>query len=115
MNTEIKKWIDELNFSKLNGLVPVIVQHIDTLEVLMVGFMNRESVEKTFETKKLHFFSRTRQRLWQKGETSGNFLLTHSLQTDCDNDAIIAKVNPKGPVCHTDNPSCFYKEKIILD
>ncbi|MHA1917533.1 MAG: phosphoribosyl-AMP cyclohydrolase [Candidatus Ranarchaeia archaeon] len=115
MKDENKKWIDTLNFSKLNGLIPVIVQHRDTLKILMVGFMNRESVEKTFETKNLHFFSRTRQKLWQKGETSGNFLLTQSLQTDCDNDAVIAKVTPKGPVCHTGNPSCFFKEKIILD
>ena len=107
-------WLESLDFSKLDGLIPVVVQHKDSNEILMVGFANREAVEMTLKTGFLHFFSRTRQRLWKKGETSGNTLKTYSLLTDCDNDALIAKVLPSGPVCHTGNSSCFFNPPVQL-
>jgi phosphoribosyl-ATP pyrophosphohydrolase/phosphoribosyl-AMP cyclohydrolase len=114
MSTQYADWIDSLNFKKLNGLIPVVVQHKNTNEVLMVGFTNREALELTLDTRCLHFFSRTKQRLWKKGETSGNTLKISSLLTDCDNDALVAKVLPSGPVCHTGKPSCFFNPPILL-
>lgn len=100
----------KLDFRKMNGLVPVIIQEYKTNEILMLGFMNREAWEKTLKTKKVVFWSRIRNELWTKGETSGNFLLVHNIYIDCDEDSILIKAEPKGPTCHTGNKSCFFKE-----
>ena len=96
-----------IDFSKANGLVPVVIQDYNTLQVLMVGYMNKEALEKTEIEKRVTFFSRSKNRLWTKGETSGNFLNVKEILTDCDNDSILIKVNPVGPVCHTGTTSCF--------
>jgi len=96
-----------INFDKSDGLVPAIVQDARTRTVLMLGFMNRAALETTMRTGKVTFFSRSRQTLWTKGETSGNFLLVQELLTDCDNDTILVKVHPTGPVCHTGKDTCF--------
>ena len=100
----------EINFNKGNGLVPVVIQDNNTLQVLMVGYMNEEAFKKTQEEGKVTFFSRSKNRLWTKGETSGNFLIVKEITTDCDNDALLIKVNPAGPVCHTGRKSCFGEE-----
>jgi phosphoribosyl-ATP pyrophosphohydrolase/phosphoribosyl-AMP cyclohydrolase len=100
--------IDELNFS-MNGLLPVVVQHHRSGEVLMVGFANREAVEKTLATGHAWFFSRSRERLWEKGETSGHYLDLRALRVDCDADALIYLCEPHGPTCHTGEPSCFFQ------
>lgn len=101
------------NFSEIkfgpDGLVPSVAQDAATLEVLMVAYMNRESLEKTLSTGKAHFYSRSRQSLWLKGETSGNFLEVRSVRYDCDGDTILLLVEPKGPACHTGERSCFYR------
>lgn len=97
----------EIDFEKMNGLVPAIIQDADTKNVLMLGFMNKEAFEKTLETKKVTFYSRTRKCLWTKGETSGNFLNLVSIQNDCDNDTLLVKVNPVGPVCHKGTDTCW--------
>ncbi|OAQ39657.1 bifunctional phosphoribosyl-AMP cyclohydrolase/phosphoribosyl-ATP diphosphatase [Pedobacter psychrophilus] len=96
-----------IDFTKSNGLVPVIIQDEQTLEVLMLGYMNEEAYQKTEEEKKVTFFSRTKNRLWTKGEESGNFLNVISIALDCDNDTILIKVNPVGPTCHKGTRSCF--------
>ncbi len=103
--------IDQLNFSKLNGLVPAIVQDAETRQVLMVGFMNREAVEHTLKERKAVFWSRTKQRLWQKGETSGNVLEVESVRVDCDNDALLILAKGRGPVCHTGSYTCFGEKR----
>jgi phosphoribosyl-ATP pyrophosphohydrolase/phosphoribosyl-AMP cyclohydrolase len=100
--------VDELSFSR-DGLLPVVVQHHRSGEVLMVGFANREALEKTLETGHGWFFSRSRQRLWEKGETSGNYLDLKALRVDCDADALIYLCEPHGPTCHTGEPSCFFQ------
>lgn len=100
--------IDFLKYS--DGLVPVIVQDSRTSVVLMLGFMNNEALEKTKDIKKVTFFSRSKQRLWTKGEESGNFLLLESIAVDCDNDTILIKATPVGPVCHTGADTCFNEE-----
>jgi phosphoribosyl-AMP cyclohydrolase / phosphoribosyl-ATP pyrophosphohydrolase len=100
--------VDELNFS-MGGLLPVVVQHRVSGQVLMVGFANSEAVRKTIETRHAWFFSRSRQRLWEKGETSGNFLNVKSVKVDCDADALVYVCEPVGPTCHTGEPSCFYR------
>jgi len=97
----------ELDFNKQGGLIPAIIQDAQTDRVLMLGFMNEEAYQQTVETKKVTFFSRTRQRLWTKGETSGNFLLVDKILIDCDKDTLLIKVNPVGPVCHTGADTCF--------
>jgi len=97
----------ELDFNKFGGLIPAIIQDIQTNKVLMLGFMNEEAYQKTIELKKVTFFSRTRQRLWTKGETSGNFLNVVEILIDCDSDTLLIKVNPVGPVCHTGADTCF--------
>lgn len=99
--------IDKLDFEKSNGLIPAIIQNDKTMEVLMLGYMNKESLQKTLQEKKVCFYSRTKQRLWTKGETSGNFLHLVSISQDCDNDALLIRVNPVGVTCHTGNESCF--------
>lgn len=96
-----------LDFNKTGGLIPAIIQDYQTNKVLMLGFMNEESLAKTRETGKVTFFSRSRQRLWTKGEESGNFLFVVSVSEDCDGDTLLIKVNPAGPVCHTGNDTCF--------
>lgn len=97
----------QLDFSKLNGLVPAIIQDNTTSVVLMLGFMNEEAVAKTEETGQVTFFSRSKNRLWTKGEESGNFLNVVSIAADCDNDTLLIKVNPVGPVCHTGDDTCW--------
>jgi len=103
----------KLDFTKFNGLVPTIVQDINTNEVLMLGFMNKEAWEKTLDTKKATFWSRTRNTLWTKGETSGNFLNVKDISIDCDDDTVLLKVIPNGPTCHTGNKTCFFKKMEI--
>ncbi len=100
--------VDALNFS-MNGLLPVVVQHHQSGAVLMVGFANREAVLKTLESRHAWFFSRSRQRLWEKGETSGHSLDVRGLRVDCDGDALIYLCEPHGPTCHTGEPSCFFE------
>jgi phosphoribosyl-AMP cyclohydrolase / phosphoribosyl-ATP pyrophosphohydrolase len=96
------------DFSKYaDGLVPVIIQDVTTKKVLMLGFMNEDAFAKTQSESKVTFFSRSKQRLWTKGETSGNFLLVKEVLADCDNDTILIKVQPTGPVCHTGADTCF--------
>ncbi|MBX7174379.1 MAG: bifunctional phosphoribosyl-AMP cyclohydrolase/phosphoribosyl-ATP diphosphatase HisIE [Pyrinomonadaceae bacterium] len=97
-----------INFEKYaDGLVPTIIQDYQTNKVLMLGFMNAESLQKTQETKKVTFYSRSRNTLWTKGETSGNFLYLKELSVDCDNDTILIKAIPNGAVCHTGEDTCF--------
>lgn len=96
-----------LDFPKLNSLIPTIVQDFQTNKVLMLGYMNEEALQKTLEEKRVTFYSRSKKRLWTKGETSGNFLELVSIKEDCDRDALLVKVNPKGPVCHTGSDTCF--------
>ena len=100
----------KVDFSKYNGLVPVIVQHIHTNQVLMLGYMNQEAFDKTKSEGKVTFFSRSKNRLWTKGETSGNFLLLKEITADCDNDTLLIKALPQGPTCHTGTTSCFKEE-----
>ena len=100
--------VDALNFS-MDGLLPVVVQHHQSGAVLMVGFANREAVLKTLESRHAWFFSRSRQRLWEKGETSGHYLDVRGLRVDCDGDALIYVCEPHGPTCHTGESSCFFE------
>lgn len=97
----------ELDFEKMNGLIPAIIQDNYTQKVLMLGFMNKEAYEKTMETGKVTFFSRTKNRLWTKGEESGNFLHVVSVKADCDNDTLLIMVHPEGPVCHKCTDTCW--------
>lgn len=102
----------KLDFEKMGGLIPAIVQDNNTNKVLMLGFMNEEAYEETKETGKVTFFSRTKNRLWMKGETSGNTLKVVSMMADCDNDTILIKAIPAGPVCHTGADTCFGEKNI---
>jgi phosphoribosyl-ATP pyrophosphohydrolase/phosphoribosyl-AMP cyclohydrolase len=99
--------MEQLNFTKGNGLVPAVIQDNTTLQVLMLGFMNVEAYDKTKKEGKVTFFSRNKNRLWTKGETSGNYLIVKKITVDCDNDSLLISVDPAGPVCHTGNRSCF--------
>ena len=92
------------------GLLPAIIQDVDTGEVLMLGYMNKEAFRRTMSGNEVWFYSRSRQELWLKGETSGNRLKIRSIWLDCDNDTILIKVHPTGPVCHTGNRSCFFQQ-----
>jgi len=96
-----------IDFDKMNGLVPAIVQDAISGKVLMQGYMNEAALDKTQETGKVTFYSRSKKRLWTKGETSGNFMELVSVAVDCDGDAILVKANPRGPVCHTGSDTCF--------
>lgn len=96
-----------IDFDKMGGLVPAIVQDADTRKVLMLGFMNQEALQKTLETRRVTFWSRTRQTLWTKGETSGHYLDLVSLKADCDNDTLLIEAHPNGPVCHTGTDTCW--------
>ena len=97
----------KVDFSKNNGLVPVIIQDSTTDKVLMLAFMNQDAYQKTVEDQKVTFYSRSRQELWTKGETSGNELLVKDILLDCDKDTLLIKAEPTGPVCHTGNDTCF--------
>jgi len=101
------KNISQLDFQKMDGLIPAVIQDNRTLKVLMLGFMNKEALEKTQEIGQVTFYSRTKNRLWTKGEESGNYLNVVSVLVDCDNDTLLIKVNPVGPVCHTGSDTCF--------
>ncbi|NNL15567.1 MAG: bifunctional phosphoribosyl-AMP cyclohydrolase/phosphoribosyl-ATP diphosphatase HisIE [Flavobacteriaceae bacterium] len=100
----------DIDFTKGDGLVPVIIQNNNTSQVLMLGYMNKEAFNKTKKENKVTFFSRSKNRLWTKGEESGNFLSVKDIQIDCDNDTILIKAEPKGPTCHTGSTSCFKEE-----
>ena len=97
----------KIDFEKMGGLVPAIIQDAKTKTVLMLGYMNQEAYEKTTKTGKVTFFSRSRQCLWTKGETSGNFLELVDIMVDCDNDTLLVKVNPTGPTCHKGTDTCW--------
>ena len=99
--------ISKINFEKLNGLVPAVVVDKSNNKILMLGFMNKEALQKTKETKLVTFFSRTRNTLWTKGETSGNYLRLVDIKTDCDNDALLVYAVPEGDTCHLGTYSCF--------
>jgi len=107
-----------VDFEKNNGLVPVIIQNAQTLEVLMLGYMNEEAWRKTLTDRRVTFFSRSKNRLWTKGEESGHYLEVISTHIDCDSDTILIKTEPKGPTCHTGNRSCFnteYNQNFIFE
>ncbi|WP_392563791.1 bifunctional phosphoribosyl-AMP cyclohydrolase/phosphoribosyl-ATP diphosphatase HisIE [Orbus wheelerorum] len=99
--------IDQLDWQKVDNLMPAIIQHAISGEVLMLGYMNKEALTKTIESSKVTFYSRTKSRLWTKGETSGNFLNLVNISADCDNDSLLILVNPVGATCHTGSNSCF--------
>jgi phosphoribosyl-ATP pyrophosphohydrolase/phosphoribosyl-AMP cyclohydrolase len=101
------KFADLDSSKNADGLIPVIIQDNNTLAVLMLGYMNQEAYEKSVAEKRVTFFSRTKNRLWTKGETSGNYLEIRSISADCDNDTLLIKAKPKGPICHTGNKTCF--------
>jgi phosphoribosyl-ATP pyrophosphohydrolase/phosphoribosyl-AMP cyclohydrolase len=107
----------EIDFNKTDGLIPVIIQDEHTLEVLMLGYMNREAYDKTVAENIVTFFSRSKNRLWTKGETSNNFLHVKDIKIDCDKDTLLIKVKADGPTCHTGNRNCFntgYNQNFIL-
>lgn len=107
-----------IDFNKSGGLVPVVIQDEKTLEVLMLGYMNEEAYQKTATEGKVTFFSRSKNRLWTKGEESGNFLHVVEIKEDCDQDALLIKVNPEGPTCHNGTRSCFdthYNQNFIFE
>jgi phosphoribosyl-ATP pyrophosphohydrolase/phosphoribosyl-AMP cyclohydrolase len=100
----------KINFDKQNGLVPAIIQDANTKKILMLGYMNEEALKITRETGKVTFYSRSRQTLWTKGETSGNFLYLKDIKIDCDNDTLLIQAKPAGPVCHTGTDTCWAEE-----
>jgi phosphoribosyl-AMP cyclohydrolase len=101
--------MDDLIFDE-KGLIPAVVQDADTGEVLMLGFMNREALEKTMSGEDVWFYSRSRQELWHKGETSGNFIKVKEVWKNCEDNSILVKAKPTGPVCHTGNRTCFFRK-----
>ena len=103
----------KIDFEKMGGLVPAIIQDATTKNVLMLGFMNEEAYEKTLATKHVTFWSRTRNTLWTKGETSGHFLNLVDMKIDCDNDTLLVRVNPVGPTCHTGTDTCWGEENEV--
>jgi len=103
-----------LDWGKAQGLIPAIVQHADTGTVLMLGYMDRAALEATLATKRVTFFSRTRQRQWTKGESSGNYILVEAVTPDCDRDTLLVLGRPAGPVCHTGAPDCFHGQPASL-
>jgi phosphoribosyl-ATP pyrophosphohydrolase/phosphoribosyl-AMP cyclohydrolase len=100
----------KINYDPQTGLIPVIIQDSNTLQVLMLGYMNAEALKKTEEEKKVTFFSRSKNRLWTKGESSGHFLMVNSIKLDCDQDTLLIKATAMGPTCHTGKSSCFEDE-----
>ena len=105
----MEKWIEELKFDE-KGLIPAVVQNRTTKEVLMVAYMNKDAAEQTVKTGKATFWSRSRNKLWVKGETSGNFMYVKDIRVDCDADCLLVEVDPAGAACHTGNRSCFYRK-----
>ncbi|MFG6245612.1 bifunctional phosphoribosyl-AMP cyclohydrolase/phosphoribosyl-ATP diphosphatase HisIE [Vibrio diabolicus] len=104
---EVSSLAERINWEKVDGLVPAIIQDFQSSQVLMMGYMNQDALAKTGETGQVTFFSRTKERLWTKGETSGNVLQLVNMQLDCDNDTLLVKVNPIGPTCHTGTTTCW--------
>lgn len=102
--------IKNIDFKKCDGLVPAIIKDVKSNSVLMLGFMNKEALQKTIENGKVTFYSRTKQRLWTKGETSGNYLFVQNISTDCDNDSLLIRAVPAGNTCHSGSYSCFESE-----
>jgi len=102
---------ETIDFDKMDGLVPVVVQDFYSKNVLMLGFMNKEAFEKTKKDQRVTFYSRSKQRLWTKGETSGHYLDVKFMQLDCDNDTLLIKAVPQGPTCHKGNDTCFGEGK----
>ncbi|MGF1799621.1 bifunctional phosphoribosyl-AMP cyclohydrolase/phosphoribosyl-ATP diphosphatase HisIE [Vibrio gigantis] len=109
--TEVGALSERINWEKVDGLVPAIVQDYQSSQVLMMGYMNPAALEKTGETGNVTFFSRTKERLWTKGETSGNVLQLQNIALDCDNDTLLVKANPIGPTCHTGTTTCWDGDK----
>lgn len=107
--------LENIDFEKMDGLIPAVIQDAVTHSVLMLGFMNREALQQSLDSRRVTFFSRTKQRLWTKGESTGNFLFMNDIWLDCDRDTILISVTPKGPVCHTGDTSCFGKESEIAN
>ncbi len=107
--------IDKVDFEKGNGLIPAIVQDSISNKVLMLAYMSKESLIETFDRKLVTFFSRSRQELWTKGSTSGNFLYLKQILLDCDNDTLLVKASPEGPVCHTGADTCFFESNDLSD
>ena len=105
--------IETIDWQKVNNLVPVIVQNSQSAQVLMLGYMNKEALQQTLQTKKVTFFSRTKQRLWVKGETSGDYLELQDIMQDCDNDSLLILANPIGPTCHKGSTACFANNQSI--
>ncbi|MHA1713162.1 MAG: phosphoribosyl-AMP cyclohydrolase [Candidatus Ranarchaeia archaeon] len=103
-------WVSKLNFEKLNGLLPAIIIDEKTNEVLMLGFMSKETFNMTVDTGYVHYWSRTRQKVWKKGETSGHTQRVISITPDCDFDTLLIRVHQKGVTCHTGEPTCFFHE-----
>jgi phosphoribosyl-ATP pyrophosphohydrolase/phosphoribosyl-AMP cyclohydrolase len=103
--------MEKIDFAKGDGLVPAIIQDVNTLQVLMLGYMNQEAYEKTCQENKVTFFSRTKNRLWTKGEESGNFLQVVSISLDCDQDTLLIQAIPQGPTCHLGTQTCWKEEK----
>lgn len=101
--------MNELHYDQ-NGLVPAVLQHAETGEVLMVAWMNAEALRLTRSTGEAHFWSRSRQQLWRKGETSGNIMRVRQILVDCDGDTLLVRVEPAGPACHTGERTCFFQE-----
>src|SRR3984957_4999734 len=106
--------IESLDFAKGNGLLPVVVQHAGTGAVLMLGYMNRDALHETFTRRHVVFFSRSKQRLWEKGETSGHFLELEAVRTDCDRDTLLITAWPHGPTCHVGTTTCFGSEQVTM-
>lgn len=102
---------EDIDFDKSGGLIPVIVQDVVSLQVLMLGYMNREALQQTLSSDRITFYSRSKKRLWLKGESSGNFLCWQSMHLDCDRDTLLIRVVPNGPTCHTGQYSCFDTDK----
>ncbi|MFH1645396.1 MAG: phosphoribosyl-AMP cyclohydrolase [Candidatus Omnitrophota bacterium] len=102
-------WINDLKYDK-DGLIPAVMQDYKTNEVLMVAYMNKDSLEKTVETNKAHFYSRSRQKLWLKGESSGHIQSVKEMFIDCDKDCLVIKIEQEGGACHTGYRSCFYRK-----
>ena len=107
--------LDTVRFDKQDGLVPAVVQDARTKDVLMLGFMNRAALEKTLETGHVTFWTRSRQKLWTKGETSGNVLKFVSLRINCNDDSLLVLADPVGPTCHTGHPTCYFREVQAID
>lgn len=102
-----------MDYEKMNGLIPAIIQDAETNKVLMLGFMNKEAYKKTKKEGKVTFYSRTKDRLWTKGEESGNFLYVKEILKDCDKDTVLIKVDPVGPACHTGDDTCFKEINVV--